>query len=68
MERFKARLKMIKNHLSQNEVKGLISTDLDKWRSKICFDKLLLKEIYYPFHKDLRDLIHKIIAENPEFK
>ena len=60
---------MIRNHLNQNLGNlELSSNDLDKWRKKITFDKNLLREIYYPFHNDLRQNIHKIIAENPEFK
>ena len=62
-----SRLRIIRNHLANS--KGF-PNDLEKWRTKanITFDKGVLTEVYYPFHRDLRENVHKIIIENKEFK
>ena len=63
------RLILIRNHLKSNKLSEFsVINDLDKWRQNIKFDKKLLTDIYYPYHKDFRDLIHKIISDNSEFK
>ena len=63
------RLNLIRNHLKNDKLSEIsILNDLDKWRQNVKFDKKILIDVYYPFHNDLRDLVHKIISENPEFK
>jgi acyl-CoA oxidase len=71
MNRCLKRLELIKNQLASQK-KGVIvyksnKNPLNKWRKKSSLDKEILENLYFPFHKDLRDAVYKIIVSNPEF-
>lgn len=72
MQRGLERISLIRNQLTSAK-KPTISfksnkNPLNKWRKKSNIDKNLLESLYFPYHKDLRDQVYKIMINNPEFK
>ena len=41
---------------------------LNKWRKHANFDKDIISDMYYPYGKDLREQIYKIMINSPEFR
>lgn len=64
------RIEIIRNQLASKKESLIYQSNknpLNKWRKKSNIDRNLLEEMYYPFHRDLRDAVNKIISQNPEF-
>jgi len=67
------RLRLLRNQLASSAQKDISSyhsakNPLNKWRKKSKIDKNIIEDLYYPYHKDLRDNVYKIIQTNPVFK
>ena len=66
------RLKLIQGHLTSNKFDNLNykskKNQYNKWRKNVNFDKAVLEDIYFPVSREIRDLVYKIMASNPEFK
>jgi hypothetical protein len=64
------RIEIIRNQLASKKesiVFNSAKNPLNKWRKKSNVDKQIIEEMYYPFHRDLRDDVNKIMIQNPEF-
>jgi hypothetical protein len=64
------RIQTIRNQLASKKESIIFHSaknPLNKWRKKSCIDKRLIEEMYFPYHRDLRDDVNKIIIQNPEF-
>jgi len=65
------RIELLKNQLASGK-QGIVyksnKNPLNKFRKKSTIDKELLDQIYFPYHRDLRDAVYKIMISNPEFK
>lgn len=67
------RISLLRNQLASSFKKESINSQstknpLNKWRKKSNIDNNIIEDLYYPFHKDLKDEIYKIMKSNPEFK
>lgn len=65
------RLRLIKDQLLSKKEVATYKTNknpLNKWKKKCNFDKDLLEDVYFPYHRDLRDYIYKIMINSPDFR
>jgi len=64
------RIQTIRNQLTSKKESIIFHSaknPLNKWRKKSNIDRQMLEEMYYPYHRDLRDDVNKMITQNPEF-
>ena len=64
------RIQTISNQLASKKESlrnNTAKNPLNKWRKKSNIDLKILEEMYYPYHRDLRDDVYKIMKQNPEF-
>jgi hypothetical protein len=64
------RIEIIRNQLASKKESIVFHSSknpLNKWRKKSNVDRQIIEEMYYPYHRDLRDDVNKIMIQNPEF-